>query len=135
MFDSILENDAAEMQAHVKRIAATLPAGSKQEAALHKIAHKMGVSRSRAKVLFYGETDCIRANELDRARALADEAVLDGAIHALEEAEQHHIERAAFYRAQREAIRGRENSFSARNTNRANQETSYLDTCAVQGTA
>lgn len=121
MLSKKLESPTAEMGGLVRRIAKMLPAGSKQDAAFHFIARRLGVSPSRAKVLWHSETDCIRSHEMDRARALSDIAVLDGAIHALEEAEQHHLRRAEFYRAQREAIRGGAGASPRRQTYRADQ--------------
>lgn len=122
MFDKNLDNSTAEMSGLVRLLAKDLPEGSKQDRIFPYIARKLNISKSRAKVFWQSETDCIRSQEMDRARALSDIAVLDGAIHALEEAEQHHLRRAEFYRAQREAIRGGAGASSRRQTYRADQD-------------
>ena len=101
------ENYALEMQYLVKKIASVLPEGSKQEAVLHKIAQDLGVSRSRAKTFYHAISHNIRAEEMDRARELADEAVQSKVFQALAEAEQHHLRRAEFYNGQRKLNPGR----------------------------
>ncbi|MCZ4270762.1 hypothetical protein [Maritalea porphyrae] len=122
MFDGKTDNPADEMSGLVRLLAKGMPEGSKQDRIFPYIARKLRVTSRRAKGFWQSESDCIRSQEMDRARALSDIAVLDGAIHALEEAEQHHLRRAEFYRAQREAIRGRTVASPRRQTYRADPD-------------
>lgn len=79
----ISESPAFEMARLIREIGGKASAGETDEQLRARAARRLGVSTSRAKVLWYGETDNIRAAEMDRARALAESTPIEEAINVL----------------------------------------------------
>jgi len=84
----ILEKPAVEMARHIRVIAGKARPGERDEDLRSRAARKLGISASRARVFWYGETENIRSDEMDRARELAFVAPLDRAEEAIIEAEE-----------------------------------------------
>lgn len=85
---SISETPRDEMQRLIKVVAGKRLAGETDEQLRFRAAHRLRISDSRAKVFWYGDTDNIRSDEMDRARELAFVQPIDEAINAVEAAER-----------------------------------------------
>jgi len=81
------ETAPAEMARLIRIIAGPARAGEKDEQLRARAARRLGIGESRAKVLWYQETDNIRSEEMDRARLLAAARPIEEAIDAVERAE------------------------------------------------
>jgi hypothetical protein len=79
----ISESPAAEMARLIREIGGKASVGEKEEQLRARAARRMGISASRAKVLWYAETDNIRSDEMDRARRLAFSTPIEEAINVL----------------------------------------------------
>jgi hypothetical protein len=67
----------------IREIGGKASAGETDEQLRARAARRLGISASRAKVLWYAETDNVRADEMDRARALAESTPIEEAINVL----------------------------------------------------
>jgi Arc/MetJ family transcription regulator len=79
----ISESPAVEMARLIREIGGKASAGETDEQLRARAARRLGISASRAKVLWYAETDNVRADEMDRARALAESTPIEEAINVL----------------------------------------------------
>lgn len=88
-----LESPRAEMQRLIRLIDGDRVAGEKDDHLRERAARRMGITLSRAKVFWYGETDNIRSEEMDRARALSGAQPFEEMENAIDKAfaaaEQH----------------------------------------------
>jgi hypothetical protein len=66
-----LETPADEMARLIRVIAGKASAGEKDQQLRARAARRLGITTSRARVFWYGETDNIRSDEMDLARELA----------------------------------------------------------------
>lgn len=83
------ESPKQEMARLIRVIAGTRQPGETDETLRGRAARRMGINAGRAKSLWYGETDNIRSDEMDRARELAFTHPIDEAINAVETAERY----------------------------------------------
>jgi len=84
-----LEKPADEMARLIRVIAGKPTAGEKDEQLRARAARRLGISASRAKVLWYGETTNIRSDEMDEARRLAAVQPIEEYINAAIAAEKY----------------------------------------------
>lgn len=79
----ISESPAIEMARLIREIGGKASVGETDEQLRARAARRLGVSASRAKTLWYAETDNIRSDEMDRARRLAFSTPIEEAINVL----------------------------------------------------
>ena len=84
----ILEKPEVEMARHIRVIAGKARPGERDEDLRTRAARKLGISASRARVFWYGETENIRSDEMDRARELAFVAPIEKVEDATKQLEE-----------------------------------------------
>lgn len=83
------ENPKEEMARLIRVIAGTRAPGETDEHLRRRAARRLGISPGRAKSFWYGETENIRADEMDLARDLAAVQPLENLANAIEATERY----------------------------------------------